>query len=857
MPRRKEITSEDCILLHLSSLQLSDKEIEEAPFSATQLGISKSTGLRQDYASRVLRRCASKGLIKIVKHRVREKSMKMYVYLLTNKGEEEAKRRLNEIYSKKFKFEWRGKIYEETIKKMEEIVGKKIIVHRVPLCDECGIIKIDKMFEIEDKRIVFGDVPHPRYFYGRFEEMYDIIKSLDDNIIVMIFGMAGIGKTTLSAKIAEKISKKNHIFWHRFYEWDTLEFFLKKLAQFLSMIKRNKLRMYIHATQSLSYNEIEYVLRRDFKDANFIIFLDDVHKASEIFTPIFFMLKNMVEKKEGPSVIMTSRHLLHFYDRRDVEIKKIVKEIHLRGLKKDDAKKFLEYMGISKDFDRYYDMTNGHPLALELISPEKTSMSQIYDIEKFIEEEIYTHLDDDEKRALQYASIFRYPINEDALLRMVAYDSILALYRKGLILRSSNMIEVHDIIKDFMKSRLGSKAKNLHKISADYFAEKKDEKSTIECIYHRIMAEEIESGVKIIIENSEKLMASGYHQELLKLIEMIEAFQIPELKKLDVYFIKGKIFDIIGRWEDAIKCLNECRSRADKKKKVECMWHIGWLLQRMNKWDDAEKIFKECLKTSESIRNRRWISASYHGLGRVMWRRGKLKKAAEYCKNAVRMSRSIKDDEIYASACIELGRILSCMGKYSEGEKLFKDAIKTLEKMEKPSELSRAYNSLGWEVYRENNDYDRAMESFRASEKIAKNYGQLKELGPIYHSIGEILVIKGRPTDAINYFDDSLEIFKICGDLHGIAYNYLGYAMASEAMGRKDDAKKWYEKSISAFKSVHTPYDLAYAFYLYGRYLINIGRKKEGEKRLKDSLEIFKNMSAKPYVRKISKIVKS
>ena len=79
----------------------------------------------------------------------------------------------------------------------------------------------------------YGDFESPTIgfeFIGRRREL----ESLAEHRSVLIWGIAGIGKTTLAAKFAESLGTP--IFWHRVRETDSFIFVVNKLAVYLSKL---------------------------------------------------------------------------------------------------------------------------------------------------------------------------------------------------------------------------------------------------------------------------------------------------------------------------------------------------------------------------------------------------------------------------------------------------------------------------------------------------------------------------------------------------------------------------------------------------------------------------------------------
>jgi len=90
-----------------------------------------------------------------------------------------------------------------------------------------GTLDIEQMKTFNKKQFVdfSTEAPTISYFYGRKKEMTLLKKRVDDKEgpnIIFIHGTAGIGKTTLAAKLKHNYRGSKHLFWHNFHELDAL-----------------------------------------------------------------------------------------------------------------------------------------------------------------------------------------------------------------------------------------------------------------------------------------------------------------------------------------------------------------------------------------------------------------------------------------------------------------------------------------------------------------------------------------------------------------------------------------------------------------------------------------------------------
>jgi len=119
--------------------------------------------------------------------------------------------------------------------------------------------------------------PVPTKFVGRIEEL-QILESKKNFFIIE--GMAGIGKTSLASKFAEKTKESHHVFWHALKEVDSFGFLINKLAVFLSRFQCLDLFNYIKAGGTDDAAKMAMLLDGiDSKD--YVVILDDYHRCQD------------------------------------------------------------------------------------------------------------------------------------------------------------------------------------------------------------------------------------------------------------------------------------------------------------------------------------------------------------------------------------------------------------------------------------------------------------------------------------------------------------------------------------------------------------------------------------------------
>ena len=147
-----------------------------------------------------------------------------------------------------------------------------------------GVLDLKSLEAIKKSKYVdfSSEAPQVLHFYGRKNEIGKLNRWLEEkggHNIIFIHGMAGIGKTTLAAKLIDSYRESKHLFWHDFHELDTLRGVLLKIADFLTELGNDHLELFLRTRTSLDAHEIIRILGKSIRKIDTIIVFDDFQKS--------------------------------------------------------------------------------------------------------------------------------------------------------------------------------------------------------------------------------------------------------------------------------------------------------------------------------------------------------------------------------------------------------------------------------------------------------------------------------------------------------------------------------------------------------------------------------------------------
>ena len=298
---------------------------------------------------------------------------------------------------------------------------------------------------------VLAEAPRTKRFVGRQAELDLLTREGEGPRVFVLQGMAGIGKSSLAARACELLRGRRPLFWHRVRAWDSSQSVLSSLGSFLAAVGRPGLRAILARGEA---DRVSEVLREDLPGTHAFLVFDDAHEGGKEVLGLLGILKDAAAGAQDLRVVVLTRKAVHFYDRRDVVLSKVVSEMELGGLKPEEVETFLAD-GHEAHLAEMASRLGGHPLFLELVRATAHPVldaETLDDVRHFIEEEIYAELSEPERHMMKLASLYRVPVPREALFlhASTSHDTLAGLLKRSLVRREGERaFGLHDSIRAF------------------------------------------------------------------------------------------------------------------------------------------------------------------------------------------------------------------------------------------------------------------------------------------------------------------------------------------------------------------------------------------------------------------------
>ncbi len=612
-------------------------------------------------------------------------------------------------------------------------------------------------------------VPNVNVFFGRRAEIEEITSTTAR--VIFIYGIAGIGKTTLIAKIF------NNAFWYQMSELDSFDYLTWQFGLYLNTLGYSLLLDYLRSGGK-NERDISELILDGMETTKAEIVIDDIHKCPD--NRIIQLFTYLAPRLQKARLVIISREKIN------LGLKNVM-YFHLKGLSAEDAYQLLRYRGIKirpEKFAEVYHITYGHPLMLLLFAETyKEGEIRIHNFLDFLFNEIYQKLKEDEKVMLQILSIFDEPLEYEEIKTLYkkknVFTVLYSLVNKGIVEKRGEAYALHDLLKGFAKELVSIDEKEYYMKYINYLLGRKTAKAFIKAFQYAVKLRD-EKKVKELIEirlRKFKRVIQDFPDSYMQILDQIKDNPYVKGELGNIYFQKGLFNKALSLWL-------EVKDRVEGIHKADVLSSLVDVYIELNEFEKAEKYLKELKKLltkTQDLEIQLWY---YIQLTKFEYYKNNHKNALESAFKELEIVRKLGPyPELESLVLLHVGDIYIGMGMVREGIQYYSQALET----------AKAYNL----TFSEHVSY---MELTKAYF-ILKDYARAIEYGK----------------KAVQYF---IKIRNYRRAIDTLAYRCLSYVGLLKLEEAERDAKEMIKIAQT------TNYPLAWAGYIF----LGIIKESKGEK---------------------------
>ncbi len=802
------------ILLHLSAYQMYENELE-APDELTQFGIADVVLAGRSTCSKLLQEMEDKGYLYGRRAHVPSGKIRRTVYFLTPRGQIQAEKIRRKAESTTVKV----RTVSGDVKKIKVFdIPDEVPVH-APIVDiVCHVSRgvfdvpafVKRMKSRRKTATYLHFMPRFRHFFDRKDErglMDKWLKSPKQKVLVL-HGLPGTGVTTLAGKMVTDLRSEMSIFWYTVHEWSTPRDLLYQMGQFLSRLNMKDLLMHAQTHELLDLTEVFMLLEKNLSGLRGLMVFDNYDKAAPQLDTLFSSLKDLVAEVDGPKILVTGRTIPKFYGRRDVKVKGLVAELEVEGLDVQGTAQMLTLKNIPETaLEEIYAKTKGHPLFLELI--HGPDVADTGDRDRFLEEELLSRLLDVEKRVLGLASVFRKPVEVDALFldNDVDFVVITGLSDRSLLKESAPKVyDVHDLLRDFFYERLTPpRRRRYHAWAARFYTSLESPEDLLEAQYHLLKAERVDAAAKSVMEHGETIIRNGYQEEFSRILETLKGDKLKGSARSWIELLEGQMRVLRGDWDEALKIFQavakDARRRGEKRLEAEGLRRAGKILVARAVYDQAESNLVKALDLYIKTRDFDGLAETYYALGFLRNSTSEFMEAYRDFRRGMHCVEKSGNNLTRARLLYAFGVNYGQRGNYKKSVSYKIRALTILEEVGDVYQLAKVYNGLGTS-YQELNDFDEALRFYEKAIEYSRLTGDHRTLAYAMQNASSIHLTDDNYDRAEELIEEASAIFQRLGEKRKIAWSRLYRGFVDFSKGRSEAAIAAWDDGIAKLKEL-------------------------------------------------------
>ncbi len=601
---------------------------------------------------------------------------------------------------------------------------------------------------------------------GRERELARLQNDFATQTIIVIDGLAGIGKTTLAEAFAETLAAKWRAVWVDCRAGMSLESLTGALAIFLGPDDSEFAKILKARAVSNPERAVDAFIAALDRDAEkpIALFLDDFHEASDDQVIACDLLVESRKQLHNARLVILTRDADAVHNALrdpDPRVKPRVAEDTLGGLDETPALEMLRDLGVTQDDEilkRLNFKVRGHPIALKLGAGLLNSKLTIAEIEqmplfqrsgeetqslKRILRETDQRLSRDARTLIQRLTVFDEPFDqaEAVLVGGDKIDALAELQTRFVVTASATLLEVHPLVREYFYFDTGwyhsREQGECHKRAGQVYTA-------------RAQKQENERTRIAPLVQAYKHFQTGHSPR-----EMLGAF--------------GAVFETllqVGQWDEAYRMAEESlaasRNLRDAQAQLKPLYAWGAINYRRGKWDVARRTWEEHLQIAERLKDEPAVAQTYNNLGSVYADKGEWDKAIEFYQKDLAISEKVGDIHGMAQTYNNLGLVYAKRGEWDKAIEFYQNAIGTMEKVGDIHGMAQTYNNLGL-VYADKGEWDKAIEFYQKDLAISEKVGDIHGMAITYANLSEYYKAKDDLDTALRYAEKALGIFQRLG----------------------------------------------------------------------------------------------
>ncbi|MDZ8080725.1 MAG: tetratricopeptide repeat protein [Nostoc sp. DcaGUA01] len=689
-------------------------------------------------------------------------------------------------------------------------------------------------------------VAKPSEFVGRRRTLQRCLKAIRTSLGVLIHGLGGVGKSTVTARLLERMVGYHRLVIFRQLDEDKL---LKTLAEQCTSERGHEIlngklplmqRLTKFFTEGLNTKEQRFVFVLDDFEANLELRNGVYVLQPQVVDVLLALLKAMQNSQLPHKVIITCRYNFTLSELNH----RLYREPLGAWAGADLIKKYnrLDSFNGSWQFqpdlpERAKKAADGNPRLLEWLdkilqnSPKSPSAERGVEMilqkmaekekefrEDILAEELLKQQTPALRQMLGKLLVYELPVALAAISPIcedissweshIQRAEILGLLEVTLTNNSERLYRVPRILSLLLEFPENPKGEELYKQAAQILyrlwweeaevwweeAEGATESQKLEIHRLGLLGKDGDIAAKIANSLANKLWHQSRFREAIHLCKStLEIIKNHRVLKEIAYCEQqmGEVDQALNYYEQAlILCPPE-----DEQELASISHYLGILKADKGEVDEAIALYNQSLEIFERIGNVQGKAATLHQLAGIYANKGDVDEAIALYNQSLEITERIGDFQTKAATLHEFGRIYAHKGEVDEAIALYNQSLEITERIGDFQTKAATLHQLGI-IYANKGEIEQAIALYNQSLEINERIGNVQGQAATLNRLGYVYANKGEVDEAITLYNQSLSINEHIGNVYGKATTLHNLASIYANKGEVDEVIALYNQSL-------------------------------------------------------------
>jgi len=675
-------------------------------------------------------------------------------------------------------------------------------------------------------------VATPDQFVGRRRTLQRCLVELrkPSNLGVLIHGMGGLGKSTVTARLLERMIGYDRIVIYRGLDEAKLINLLSQqcTSELGHEILNGKLPLMQRLTRflqaGLNSDKQRFTFVLDDFEANLELQGENYLLKPEVVSVITALFQAIQQSRLPHRVIITCR-----YDFKLPQFDRNLYREPLAALRNADLiKKYNRLQSFNGTIDidpelelRAKKAADGNPRLLEWL--DKILSDRITDVavilakieskekefrENILAEELLKQQHVDLKRLLGTALIYELPVVKDAISAICQdignLDSHiqravgLGLLEVNLtsneeLYRVSRILEPLLAVVEAGESLAAEAARVLYRLWWEE-AETSTEEQTLEIHRLALLGRETEIAGNLASNIANKWWHKSRYRETVELckstLEITEDYRV--LKEM------AYCQQQLGEVEQALKNYQQAKKLcplSDETETASICHYLAGIYAQQGEIEQAIALYQQSLELDEKIGDIQGKAASLHQLAGIYAQQGEIEQAIALYQQSLELYEKIGNIQGKAASLHNLAGIYAQQGEIEQAIALYQQSLELKEKIgDIQGKAASLHNLAG--IYAQQGEIEQAIALYQQSLELKEKIGDIQGKAASLHNLAGIYAQQGEIEQAIALYQQSLELDEKIGDIQGKAASLHNLAGIYAQQGEIEQAIALYQQSL-------------------------------------------------------------